>query len=233
MSLNIEIEDCTTWPSAFLQQATTNRPLAIAYHHERSRIDRLCQDDIRLRTGPPPNEYNNAYYELVEGLEAILIRNWIVGYHCTRLTRSEIDDIKTNGLQILSLSLVKRRLAQCKADGLLSPEHYEYLRNSRDVELSLGNRHGQRTGMIWFCANRSTLQDALSVHRFFRSWGGEAVYLGHEEDESIAPILARIGTPYIVKCAIHFRQTRHFIRTSRNDFFRSSCLTKLNFLNLQ
>jgi hypothetical protein len=58
--------------------------------------------------------------------------------------------------------------------------------------------------MIWFCPNRSTLREASGVHRLFRSWGGEAVYVGHEQDENIGAVLASIGTPCIVKCAIPF-----------------------------
>jgi hypothetical protein len=58
--------------------------------------------------------------------------------------------------------------------------------------------------MIWFCPNRSTLQDASGVYRLFRSWGGESVYVGHEDDQSISAALGCIGTPCIVICAIPF-----------------------------
>ena len=66
--------------------------------------------------------------------------------------------------------------------------------------------------MIWFCPNRTTLQDCSAVYRLFRSWGGEAVYNGQEEDPKIADTLARIGTPCIVKCAIPFSRAKQFSR---------------------
>ena len=62
--------------------------------------------------------------------------------------------------------------------------------------------------MIHFCANRSTLQDCDAVYRLFRSWGGEALYWGHEKDTYLAPVLGRIGVPCIVVCAIPFKRIR-------------------------
>jgi hypothetical protein len=64
--------------------------------------------------------------------------------------------------------------------------------------------------MIWFCPNRSTLQQASGVYRLFRSWGGEVLYAGHEDDGNIAHILSGIGLPCIVKCAVPFSQAEQY-----------------------
>jgi hypothetical protein len=201
---DVEIEVAETWPPDFLQEALRNRDLVLAYQREQLRIDRLCQDHIFVRMDPPENEYRSAYDELVERLDDILTRHRIVGYHCTRLTPGEISGIKSDGLHLLSPDLVRRRLDRCVADGHMVQVHRKYLDDCQIMHESLGNEHGHRTGMIWFCPNRSTLQDYSGVCRLFRSWGGEAVYVGQEQDANIAPVLARIGTPCIVKCAIPF-----------------------------
>ncbi len=202
--LNVEIEAAETWPPGFLATMVQNRDLILSYQRERQRIDQLCQDDIFIRVDPPENKYKHEYEKLLERLDKTLTQHRIVGYHCTRLTPGEIAGVKSNGLRLLSAELVRQRLDQCVADGHLAPAHRTYLNGSQIMHQSLCNRHGNRTGMIWFCPNRSTLRDASGVYRLFRSWGGEAVYFGHEEDGDVAAVLARIGTPCIVKCAIPF-----------------------------
>lgn len=72
--------------------------------------------------------------------------------------------------------------------------------------------------MIWFCPNRSTLREYSRVYRLFRSWGGEAIYCGHEKDERIAHVLCRTGTPCIVKCAIPFSRADQFYANSSERF---------------
>ncbi|MEJ0084997.1 MAG: hypothetical protein WDO72_04915 [Pseudomonadota bacterium] len=202
--LDVELEAVDTWPPEFLQAAVQNRELILSFQRERQRIDRLGWDDIRVRINPPENRYEDEYKALVDRLDGSLVRHRIVGYHCTRLTPGEIRSIKANGLRLLSTDLVRQRLDSCVADGHMTSAQCEYLVGSQIMRESLGNLHGNRTGMIWFCPNRSTLQESSGVYRLFRSWGGEAVYLGHEEDEKIAAVLAGIGTPCIVKCAIPF-----------------------------
>ncbi len=217
--LPVEIEDRTSWPPDFLSAAQQDRELIISYQRERSRIDRLAQNDVLLRIHPPTNKYQSAYRALVERLEAELTRHRLVAYHCTRLTAGEIGGIKSHGMRLLTPELVRNRLDQCRADGHLRKDECEYLQRSEIIQQSLSNKHGNRTGMIWFCPNRSTLQVSSGVHRLFRSWGGEAVYCGHEEDPNIVRALRSIGTPCIVKCAMPFPQARQFHGNFTERFF--------------
>lgn len=201
---DVEIEVEETWPPDFLQEVVRNRDLIRSYQRERQRIDRLCRDDIFVRVSPPENRYEDRHIDLLDRLDESLTKHRIIGYHCTRLTPGEITTIKSKGLRLLSPDLVRQRLDQCIADRHMTAVHRASLDGSKTLRESLGNRPGRRTGMIWFCPNRSTLQEASGVHRLFRSWGGEAVYVGHEDDENIGKVLAGIGTPCIVKCAIPF-----------------------------
>ena len=46
------------------------------------------------------------------------------GYHATRLAESEQDEIRSGGLEVLSVALVKRRLAAAKASGQLTDSQH-------------------------------------------------------------------------------------------------------------
>ena len=210
MKLAVEIEDIESWPKEFRKEAVKNKSLLISYHKEYSRISRLCEDDIISRVHPPHNEHETEYRALADSLESILLKHNIVGYHCTRLTAREMTSITEGGLKILTQELVQRRLDDALNDGHLSKKHISDLRNNEILKENLDNKHGGRTGMIWFCPNRSSLKEYSGVYRLFRSWGGEAVYRGHENDDPLSQAIRQVGTPCIVKCALPFYDTEHF-----------------------
>ena len=208
--LPVEIEDIQSWPEEFRDEAFKHKTLLISYHQEYRRISRLGEEVLIARVYPPLNEFEEEYRALADRLETILSERRIVGYHCTRLTASEIKAIKNRGLNILSKELVQQRLDNALIDGLLTEEEALYLRNSDNLKETLDDKYGGRTGMIWFCPNRSSLQYESGVYRLFRSWGGEAIYWGHERDDNIAHAIRRLGKPCIVKCALPFCVAGHF-----------------------
>lgn len=133
-----------------------------------------------------------------------------MGYHCTRLTDHEIQNIKSSGLKILTPDLIELRLRTVLEHGILSAEAHEYISNSPMLKSSTSGEYGKRTGMIWFCPNQETLSEIHAVYRLFRSWGGEALYNGHEEDEKISPHLRSIGVPCIAKGGMPFSEVESF-----------------------
>ena len=143
--MDIEIEDLNTWPLEYRQKAINSKPLIISYHKERSRIDRLCRDDVFIQINPPNNKFKRPYLELIRRLETLLIPHRIIAYHCSRLTKEEITNIKQGGLQVLSTELVHRRLHQCLSDGYLKESERKSLMASQSVSESLDNKHGHRT----------------------------------------------------------------------------------------
>ena len=206
--MDVKIEDIDSWPPDFREIAIHDKSLVVSFHQECSRIDRYCEDDVLLRINPPKNRYKQAYRALVVQLESLLVSHRIVAYHCSRLTKEEIVNIKQEGLRILTADFVNKRLDQCLSHGYLKQAEYERIRNSPNLFESLNDKNGLRTGMIHFCGNRSTLRDCHAVYRLFRSWGGEALYWGHEQDASLARVLGRIGVPCIVVCAIPFTRIK-------------------------
>lgn len=201
---DVEIEVPETWPRDFHQTVAAYHDLVLAYHAERKRIDKIAEIDVMARVHRPPNPYSSAYNSLVDQLDNSLTQHRIIGYHCTRLTLKEITRVKSEGLRILSEELIHKRLDECVADGHISLAQRDFLKNSQSTGDNLQDRNGHRTGMVWLCPNRSTLRRSGEVYRLFRSWGGEAVYAGQEEDKVTAAALAGIGTPAIVKCAVPF-----------------------------
>lgn len=202
MSHHIDIEDTSTWPDGFLKIMSENKDLFIAFHTEVKRVDKLAREDVLLRINRPYNPYKEGYENILLVLSDLLQDQNIVGYHCTRLAPHEIESIKSNGMKVLTRELVEARFRSALEIGLLKEEQYRYISNSELLRISLDNECGHRTGYIWFCPNLSTLRDGGAVCRLFKSWGGEAVYNGHEEDENIGHHLQSIGIPCIVKCSM-------------------------------
>jgi len=199
---DFELELPESWPESVRRVVEDGHDALVDYHHERQRIDRLGRTDVRVRIDPPANAYRPAYDALVERTEALLRGHRLVGYHCTRLTAPEALKVRTDGLRALSPGLVQARLEAVAQAGLITQAQYRFFLDSPMVQAHLANRHGHRTGKVWLCPNQSNLRDPSGVYPLFRSWGGEALYAGFEDDAAAAGVLRGLGQPAIVKCAI-------------------------------
>lgn len=215
----VEIEDYHSWPQDFRQTVSQNEHLVLSYHQERKRLDALCENDVILRCRRPANVYEADYKQLMTDLDGILSTNSIIGYHCTRLTPFEMTAVKDDGIRTLCTSLIKERIQQAFKDKWLTQPEYDRLQMSPTIQDNLGNKNGHRTGKIWLCPNRSTLRNSGAVHRFFRSWGGEAIFKG-QADQMIIHAVNKIGLPCIVKCHMAFPDIESF-HTSHAERFVS------------
>ena len=120
----------------------------------------------------------------------------IKGWHCTRLTDTEVDAIRERGLHPPSGETLRRRLEEVAETGLIAKEARDRLL----VENSAND--GNRTGKIWFCFDRPCKRDEGAIGRFFSHWGGEALYRHHEKDSVTGPILARVGKPRVIEVEV-------------------------------
>jgi hypothetical protein len=59
-----------------------------------------------------------------------------------------------------------------------------------------------RAGKIWFCFFPPRLGGQSGIERFFRHWGGEALYVYHERDDETGAVLRSIGTPCIIEADV-------------------------------
>ncbi|WP_256647064.1 hypothetical protein [Thermomonas paludicola] len=199
---DFELELPQTWPAAVRVLVEENREDLIAYQRERGRIDRLGCTEVRVRMDPPINPHRAGYDTVLARTEALLSGHRLVGYHCTRLTRAEVCRVRRDGLRTLSPELMRERLESLVDDREISAAQCRFFLDHPILHTHLSNRHGTRTGLVWLCPNRSTLREPTGVYRLFRSWGGEALYAGFEDDPSVVAVLTALGRPAIVKCAV-------------------------------
>ena len=100
--------------------------------------------------------------------------------------------------------------------GCLAPDVARLLksRNQADEE--------NRTGTAWFCFFPPGRAGEDGIGRFFRHWGGEALYNSHERDPVSSQAISCIGTPCLVEanvpiaalarhCGLEFNILRRFL----------------------
>jgi hypothetical protein len=195
-TLLIDADSEDTWPEALLQGLEAGRRSIAAYHLVRARLDRKAELDVIVRNYRPINEYQAEWDAALALAERATASQQLLGFHASRLTEDEGKEIEQCGLRPLSVELLERRLAALLKACALGPEQAARLLESHQA----ANDH--RSGMTWFSFSRATLKDEGAIERLLRSWGGEALYWSHEDDEETGPLLKNLGRPCIVFAAL-------------------------------
>jgi hypothetical protein len=120
----------------------------------------------------------------------------ITGWHCTRLTETEIAHIVAHGMQLPDGVMLRRRIEELVRADLLPVDVAGLLQTVNQAD------DHNRAGMLWFCFFPPGQVGERGVGRFFRHWGGEALYNSHEEDAATSPLLRAIGTPCVVEADV-------------------------------
>lgn len=173
MSIVMDLDNLSTWPK-----------------HVIDYLDRYYDGFLKWEVSP--QQVHQATYGLCNVLrtESVYV---LPGYHCTRLKESEIQVILENGMQLPNQKLLYQRIGLLKQAGSLTTEVAEYLRNKSQ------SNDSNRREKLWFCFYPPHLAGQRGIERFFRSWGGEALYNSHERDKFSGPVLTGIGIPCIVE----------------------------------
>jgi hypothetical protein len=157
------------------------------------RILKARHDTLRSREiGPLSDQFDAAIYEIIDALQPYSL----VGWHCTRLAEHEVTDIVTNGMSLLDVDLVSRRVEAAVKAGLLAADHGARLKAKNQAA------EQNRAGKLWFCFFRPAIAGEGGISDLVRFWGGEAVYNSHDCDDEIGPIIAAIGSPAVVEAEI-------------------------------
>lgn len=146
-------------------------------------------------TGPrrfSAQAYDRAVYGLLAQLQPFVIRGW----HCTRLTEREANAIEKDGMQLPNGVMLRRRIDALLADGVIQPDHADALKAVNQGD------EPNRAGMVWFCFYPPARAGESGIGRFFRHWGGEALYNSHEDDPALSAVLARVGVPCLVEAEV-------------------------------
>jgi hypothetical protein len=193
------LDDETSWPSELRQILEEGLPILHAFCDEDARIEQLQRDDVVLRVHEPHNPYRHRKEEIYDAVGQSLAGLAIVGWHCTRLCDDEIEVVLRDGMYPLSPETLAARLGRRVWAGDISSAAAKRFTSEHQAH----NRHRQ---MLWFIFSRGSLQCESGVNRLFTSWGGEALYVGHERDDYTGPILRSIGEPCIIEAELPIRK---------------------------
>ena len=192
----IIIDDESTWPEKLRGIFENNLRALAAYESERTRVDALAKTDVALRTSPPANPHAETRAHVLYKANDLLADARLVAWHCTRLHPDEITSIQRDGLLVLSCELAVTRVRKRVAAGDLSANIAARLEAENRADES------NRRGVVWLIFTRMRLRDEHAVIRLFRSWGGEALYVGQKSDPEIGAVLRGIGIPCIVEVVV-------------------------------
>jgi hypothetical protein len=112
------------------------------------------------------------------------------------LTREEIEGLRVSGLILQNSASLNSRIDTLLQDNIVSHEIAELLKSRNQ------SNDSNRVNKLWFCFFEPYLAGECGIGRFFRSWGGEALYSLHEDNPITGEVLRSIGIPCIVKANI-------------------------------
>jgi hypothetical protein len=189
----------STWPTSLLEYLASKREELLAYaRHERETMDAyLAQDDGHVPMAMmPANPYLSARDEATETVLDHLQTESLRGWHCSRLTDHEMSHIAACGMQPPNPQILQRRIERLQVEGSLAGRTADLLLRKNQAD------DGYRKGMIWFCFFEPRSAGQHGIERFFRRWGGEALYNSHEDDPHTGEALRGIGRPCLVEADV-------------------------------
>jgi hypothetical protein len=179
-STAIILSDESTWPLKVLD--------CLNKHHDIFYLGKAILAGIQ-KGSFPEKQYDEAHVELREALLPFQLK----GYHCTKLTESEIFAIINNGMSLQNLDSLSRRI-----DDLVS---HDIINSKIANKLKTKNQTNNKVSELYFCFYPPK-KAGNGVASFFRLWGGEALYGHHEKDLEIGEVLRKIGNPCIIEADI-------------------------------
>jgi hypothetical protein len=185
----MELNDESTWPNDVIEYLERHKDLFWAWEQPK-------EDHTRHVNFAKARIAASNYDRAVERLRSVLNPYTLHGYHCTRLTEDEIAQILAHGMQLPDRNVLCGRIECLRNTGLIDKTLAERLKAENQAQES------NRAKMIWFCFFPPYVAGQGGIERFFRSWGGEALYNHHEDDEVTGPALWTIGTPCLIEADV-------------------------------
>lgn len=139
---------------------------------------------------------SSGYDSLVQEFREILRSHSLTGYHCTKLTSEEIENIRANGMSLQNADSLSARIDRLFHNNLVSHEVAQCLKETNEAD------HRSRANILWFCFFEPFPARKHGVERFFNFWGGEALYNSHKDNPITGTALRGIGTPCMIKANV-------------------------------
>jgi hypothetical protein len=141
----------------------------------------------------PENPWHWHQQQAIEEVSNLLQSTTLRGWHCTRITESEVEHITQNGMQLPNLEMLKNRISQLQVEKKISDEIAISLKSNNYADEKC------RKNMIWFCFFYPRLAHQSGLEIFFRYWGGESLSRAHQQDAKTKEILMNIGQPCLIE----------------------------------
>lgn len=197
---HIIIDRIDTWPDSISKLFEANLSLMRSYFERKAEID-YCLQEHNFYFQKPANKYDNDYGRLLLSIEDKLLKTKILGFHCSRLTNTEITYIKENGLYPLSHELRKWKLDLLLDNCIITEEEYNRLLNTF---CKLTNAFGCS---YFFMFAKTLREDYSGLSRLLTLWGGEAIYKAFLGDKKMKGLLSSIGTPCILLGSLRYNDS--------------------------
>lgn len=183
----LDLERPRKWPTPLLSYLDAQHGLFLDWKTEQSWV-----------TGP-------RYDEAIDGLVDVLQSYEIMGWHCTRLTDMETEEILRNGMQLPDATMLARRIDALAKANQITSDVARCLKSDNQAD------EENRAGKVWFCFFPPWTAGEDGIERFFRYWGGEALYNSHENNQITQSAISRIGTPCIVEANVPIASLEMYI----------------------
>lgn len=193
--MTVNLSSIETWPTAVLRYLDSEREVLL--EHARMEKERM---EIHLNSKPyrslieiPGSTFHREWERAALAVLDLLSSIDLTGWHCTRLTDCEVEDIQANGISLPSRGFLQDRIRRLSDRGLIDDRVAERLIVENQADDT------NRKDRLWFCFFSPCLAGQHGIERFFRRWGGEALYNSHEQDADTGEILKTIGEPYLIQ----------------------------------
>jgi hypothetical protein len=125
-----------------------------------------------------------------------LSEHYVRGYHCTKLTDAEIEEIIAHGMSLPTGEMLLRRIHSLERARQISSEIAAQFRSKHQADEEF------RANRLWFCFFEPYKAGEHGIESLCRYWGGEALYNSHDRHPETRPVLLRIGTPCLVEADV-------------------------------
>ncbi len=130
--MSIELDHIETWPPKISELISSVTKLH--ENHEADEILRKKQKSERVYIPLRANAYKPDLEGVYDEIVCTLLGKTLVGYHASRLTDREINNVRTEGLKVLSEDLLAQKIANAIADGHISEERDSEFSNKNSAD---------------------------------------------------------------------------------------------------
>ena len=202
----LDLDSPQSWPKELLAHLDKHHEFFLQWENDQAQpfdFDKLIDSFIPSEDHQGQSS-SQEYDQVCRGLRRVLQPYDILGWHCTRLTDFEAAEIQSNGVQLPNARMLARRIDALSNRNCINRNIARHFKCKNQAD------HNNRAGRVWFCFFPPWKQGEHGIGKFFRYWGGEALYRCHEDDLVTSSALSSIGTARIVEADVPIALLREF-----------------------